>query len=869
MAEQQFYKPSRRSSREGDTADDVTFGAPNKGADALRRADDALGDIDSVLAENDQAMSGIDKDVLDGDGLAAAESGDPKADPKSPETAEAEQLPDGDRLGRGYTGKLGDRLTGLSRRQKTGVGIILGLAGGGSIFSLLFFGPVLRLESYMQRINQRAFSYASEAVETRTSNLFRNYMTTHILSLEGCKAVRSIDCRANYAGKGIASQLYATWQDAKVEEQIFDKMGFSIESTSNPNSNAGVHKFTLRDRRGRLITFSGADDWDRFVSGQFTGGSRSLGRELRVAIKDSTRWYDVMQRRSVRNYLERKHGVKLWCFLACKARDNVELNVADAKTKYKSAFVERFVYPISGKYGFIMDCLISREPGKGQCSVESLRNRGIDRDRVPDEVVARIVKEFETTPDLNLSQVIIKQLLEKVMSQTAAQATVSAIPVAGQIYFGLVVIDTFDKLNGFVESGGLGQYAAEVNASQYLEYYTGMRSFNDEMKSHAVGMDEVSTVMQEFEGAEDSKVYQAYNSTGAVTAGLFSQKAYAQAAGSDPDGYVCDDGDPIPEGEYVCEEKRLNRTYAIEDWRNNQVVDGIVDTLDNYDCISPEVAGHCPPGASPRSYIRPALGTIEQVSNSVFGTLADAAMSVVRALPAVGDIIKYVENKSSDLMQAMFGKVFPLPVSIDSPGREKYDGLEAGGDIAASQFGEGGYTDDGKGYGLGAPALSRSEASEIYQNFIAQQDYEYAHSGLIARLTNLSNPRSFASRLINTVPNNPNQSAQNLASSIINPFKLIGSLFGNISRPVSAQQAVAQNDINAFAITRYGYPASDPTLNIDPAELTPEFCEHAKAVRDLSATQNPETGFDEYSAANPCLLEEVVVEAAGGLFVNN
>lgn len=879
MAEQQFYKRSRLSSRDGDTPDEVSFGTPNKGASALRRADDALSDIDSVLADNDQAMSGINadstnsdtgsNDALSGSDLSAAESADAPS-PTEADIAEASKV-DPDQLGEGYSGGKQKARGRFSRRQKMIGGGAVGLVGGGTIFTLLMFAPVLRLESYLQRINNRAFAYASEAVGDRTSHLFKNYMTSRILSMEGCTTVRSIDCKANYANKGVASRLFAQWQDSRVEEKIFDKLGFSIESTTNPNRQAGVHKFTIRDRRGQSIRFSGVEDYDRLVSGQFTGGKRELGREIRIALKDATRWQDVMQRRSVRSYLTRKHGIKNWCFLACKQRDELDLKIGDAKTKLKTAFVERFVYPMSGKYGFIMDCLIGGKPNDAACSLDALRNKGIDETRVPDAVVKRLIKDFEEAPDLNLTQIVLKELLAKVMTRTSAQTAVSAIPVAGQIYFGLVVVDTFDRLDHFVESGGLGHYAAEVNASQYLTYYTAMRSFGDEVKSHAVSMDEISEVMGQFDGpngAEDSKVYQAYNKTGPAVASLFGQKAYAQSTEGD-DSYKCANGEPIPEDEYVCEEKRMNRTYAIEDYRNNRVVDGIVDTLENYDCIHREIAGHCAPGASPRSYIRPFLDTIDEVTSAVSGIVSDTVMATIRALPGIGSVIKYVEEKAADLLQGLFGKVFPLPIGIDSPGREKYEGLEAGADVAASQFGQGGYTESGEAYGLGAPALSEAEASEVYQDYLAQSNYEYRHSSLIARLTDLENPRSAASQVIKDVPTSPSRATQNFASMIVNPFKMLGSIFGSLSRPVNAQQAVAQNDINAFAITRYGYPANDPAITRDPAELTPEFCEKAKAQHDLSAYENPETGFEEYSVANPCLLEEVATEAASALFTNN
>lgn len=747
----------------------------------------------------------------------------------------------------------------LTRRRIIGGVLIGGILGGG--FGLfVIFAPLARLESYLSRINQRAFAVAASAVESRMQYLFDRYMISHILNMRDCRAVNSFECRADYSNKGMAATLFTQWQDARAEAKIFDQMGFSIESTNNPDRQAGVHKFTLRDRRGAKITFSGVEDWDRFKAGQSTQGSREIGREIRHAMKEKFRWYQVLQRRSIRKYLNRKHGIRLWCFFLCKTRDNIELRSADAKARYKYRFIERFVYPFSGKYGFLLDCLISGEPGVGRCSSDSLRERGLDRDRVPDDVASDIIRRLDA-PDApnSLLGYVLETLLAKVLSQQAARTVVRSIPVVGWAIFGLQIVDMLDRMDSFIDNNGLSKMAAGINASQYVEVYSGYRSINDELKKGELGLDEIGAVAQDFDGAEESLVFQSYTDP----RGVDREFTY-----NNDEPYKCNNGQPInvAAGELVCNEKKVSRTYAIEEWRDNAFVDGIIGILNNYgNCIVTEILGRCPQG-EPRDYIRPILGGIEWLSDAVFGGLFRTLLSGIRHLPLVGGIINWVEEKGQELVQAFFAKIFPLPCQVDDPGRVKYDCLEAGADVAASEYGKGGYTDTGEMYGIGAPQISDEAAVPIFSDHLAQQRFEYENSSLANRITNVEYPGSLASRFLAIAPSNVNE----LPGSIFSTFSEgLGQIFTSIFSHAGAQALPNQLAANAFGVSRYGYSAGHPAFTTPPEQLTPEYCEQKRTEREASMTENPVTGFDEYTVPDPCQLEDAVIESGGLYFTDD
>lgn len=758
-----------------------------------------------------------------------------------------------------------------SARKRVLVGGVLGVSVGSGLLVMVLILPLLRLESYIKRIEQRAFALAIDAVEARSERLFDKYMIRHITNLESCGSRRSVDCKANYANAGLASGLFNTWRDVKAEEKILDRLGFTIESTDNPNGAAGVHKFTLKDAAGRKITFTGIDDWDRFKSGQFTGGDRVLGREIRKAMRDEFKLREVMQRRSVRKYLQRKHGIRVWCFFACKTRDNIDLKITDVKTRYKLKFVERFIYPMSPKYGFVMNCIMQG----GDCKPSDTQKILLDRSKLTESDIEEIVADFKTEDgnfrsDRKLVTYGIERILTKILNKEMARTAVGAIPVAGQIYLGAWAFDMAYRVDDFVGNNGLSQMAASINSSQYIEFYTGMKTINDEMKSHNLSMEEVGVVMNDFQGAEESKLYQAHygNSGSSPLSLLLGSTTYAQSTdstSSEKEPYLCEDSQAVDHDDYVCDEKKVARTYLIEDLRTSRVGQGLSDSLfGTYSyCLAT-----C--RLSVKYVVQSALDTVDAVSE-IAEPVIRVGLAALGLVPGIGQLMATMVDAVTSIFQYLYKTVFPLVLDVDSQSREKYDGLVAGAELVASEYGKGGYTESAESYGLGAPALSDQEVKLILKDYYLAQEADYKNAGIIEKITTLEYPNSFANNLIAAFPSKPNQAPERILSNLASVFSNVSSLFMNVfSSWLPAHAATnSPRDINAFGITRYGYPINDPSFNREPEELTPEFCESVRAERESTKTIDPTTGFEVYTIADPCLLEEAVVEAAGAYFTND
>lgn len=736
----------------------------------------------------------------------------------------------------------------LSRRGKGIVGGITGLIGVGGTVGFIVMSPVLRLEGYMQQINQRVFSYASGAVEARAQHLLERYMIGYVLDLERCGKPVTNACRSSY-GTGIAAGLFNNWKDVKIEEKLFDRYGLEVRSNV-PDGNGGFHRVTLVDRQGRQINLSEGD----LREGRFSGGDREFGREMRRFLRAETKWYEVMQRRGVRNYLERKHGVKSWCLMACQQRDNLDGRFSDAKTKLKYKLIERVIYPFSAKYGLILNCITSGGTGS-KCSPEAIRDSDIDRNRIGAEEADDLIDHFNNNPNTRLSDYLIKKVVTKIFNEQVANKALGAIPIAGQIYLAVTLVDMFDRLDTFVDNNGFSKYAATINSSQYREYYTAMRSSTDEIKSGVLPLDEVGAIAQEFDGAEQSYVLQAANKNKLSSNSFFGATAYA-ATTAPLDDYTCINGKPVPEGDLVCNEKKVSRTYYIEELRDNAIVATALEVTNNYSrCIGGEVDGKCV-GIRPRTVIRPIIDAINAASSFILGPITDGLMSIAQNTPGVGSVMDFMASKAEEFILWLMGKVFPLPITIDSPGRDKVDGVIAGGEVVAMEYAKGGTAPDGTDYGLKGVKLTPEQQAAIDLDQAEQIAYERSKDSLYNRMTDLENPDSIASNLIMKTPTD-------LSGYLAHLTHFFG-IFSFFSTPVTA--ASSSTPDSPFGIDRYGYPLDDRAFSEDPEKYTEGYCQTSKELHEASKTEDPVTGFDQYSIADPCALERAAVDSAGALF---
>lgn len=760
----------------------------------------------------------------------------------------------------------------INRKRIASGGAAAGLLAGG-MFGLMTVMPNLRLESYMSRINKKAFGIAENAVEARAGHLFRMYLSKKLLSFDDkCGNVVSSKCRGNFSKSGIASSLFEGWSEKNFEGRLFNKLGYKIEYNKKGGDSPFYRLIPIDGKEGGKnpidLTLTKLSDPD-FLN---NAGGNELGKEFRKLLKQESKMLSVMDRISIRRGLKKKYDIDTWCFLACDKKDNLKKKKVNAKTRFQKAMIKHIVYKFSGKYGIYFDCLT--KTSGGTCTYADLNKKGITK--VEKETVEELLEKADKfageagdTLSQRLAKQITSKIAEKLFGESAGKAASSAVPVVGQVYAALSAVDLADQLYAKLERNELSQMAADLNASQYAQYYTSMRSANDELKSHNLTLEEAGAMMEPFMGAEESLVYQANNpvQNNILTHILGGSKAYAATAiSSEP--YKCADDKPIPEGNLVCEEKKVARKYFIDRWTDNPIFSGTMDALlFNYragqgaDCKV----------TCPRWYVHGSLSAINWGIDKASGALLDGALALAGKTPGVNSLITFIQGKMMELMNFIFKLIFPMVISLDSPARELLDGLFAGADVVASEFAKGGYDDSGESYGLGGKALTSTETAAILKEQAEQADYEYNQKKFLAQASDLSRPDSLGTQIVMSTPESLDKIPQTISSNIASLFN--GSLINNLvsslfeSRPVYA--AVSEATINnPFGVTKYGIPLDDPSLSIDPDELTPEECERFKKERKDSEAPNNITGFPEYSKIDPCLLTQVAAESAGSLFTD-
>lgn len=886
MARQQYYQPKKKPDNDDSIYDEdrQVFGKGSKTESARKThnaSGKALDDIDSALKQNDEFRknAGLGEDEL----KKAEETSGNRSGSSDAEQQETDALA----IGGNEEGFFKDDKKGGKKgwkkhitRRRAVLGGTAGIFLGGGIGMLMVLLPIFRLEGYLSRIDDKVFGYAQGAVEERVGFLLERYITTRVFaSLDTCNKHISKDCARNYSDAGLATNLFNKWRDARFEAKLFDKYGIQIEKFESVESDGSRYRIT--DRFDRQIRINDGDitrgKW--LTNGRGTG-SRELGRAIRKNMRNESKWYQVMERRSIRKGLKRKHDLKFWCFLACNQLDELEDKYPKAKTRLKYKMTEQLVYPFSEKVGLYMDCIVSGEAGTGRCSVDSIRERGFEDLSTSD--AEDIINEFKENggEDIDvdsgrrgnkgnrrLTERIIEKVATKIFGPVAGRAAATAIPAAGQIYAAIGLVDMWDRVDTALEDGVVNKYVADLNSKMYASHYSAMRSLNDEMKSNKLSLDEIGAVHDQFAGAEESRIYQALNNNDTATALLGSNKAFAQSEQEDG-GYVCADGNPIPSGEYVCDEKKVARPDIANIFETLGTIDDGINTYSQ--CLlapggsdeGPIPFAEC--GGRASDVIRPVLDAI----NWAAGELGEAGLAAIRVLPGVDPVISWAENIASTLFDALvrpiFERVFPLVIQPDSPGRELFDGLYAGAEVVSMEFAKGGEGDEGE-YGLGAKRISAEEGVAILKQHQEQAEYEHRHSSFYDRYANVSNSRSLMNKVAVSAPSSPTAMASGLLTSIP---RAIGNLFNGFgSWSVSAQSGDTLQE-SPFGLPKYGYPVNDPSLYIDPAELTTERCEEIKEEWENSKTEDPVTGFEEYSKTNPCLLEQVATEAAVSLFTN-
>lgn len=740
------------------------------------------------------------------------------------------------------------------------------LAIAGAIFSVIvsvitFIGLLpLKLAHIISNVDKKFFATAEEAIETRSEKFFSKYVSSHVLrsltDADGtCPSTRvNKNCSVTVNENGPLSRLYRAWADDRLEQKLSENYGLTFERSGN------TYNMNIRGERIDITGVARGDLELRDV------GRYEIRQSWKEAFKNETRLKRVFYHFKVGRLLERKFGIKR-CIVACRKRLGFDDWKGHKAKVFKTKLIRRVLSPRDEALTIAFQCIFV-EP----CSTDP-DSTGPDNDKRDlfqsrvDEMLERLSREYgneftkegiekmlKELDDLDRNgggrkykQYIAKKILQKVFedetADTLAKVGTKVIPIYGWVQLATTITRQLDQAGPKIR-----KYRYVAGSVAMIQMYSMYKTFADEIKRGDVDPKVVGSFIEALsdgtkngEPAEASPLYNSViNGPSKPTYGsIFSGRAYADTD-STSTTYTCDDGDPVPDGEYICEEEDLLGGTAItrfaEFLSDNPVVNNV---------LGPIAGG---------------FGVVLDVIDGAINKPVEALLGIPGISHVVGAITNAATGILEPLMSAITGFLFPSALQLPMSGARAVNGIIGGGSAAGANTGH---------YTLGGAAMTVGEVSAIEEKRLQEDNARFASLSIQERLFSKDESRSMISQFAMAMP-----SSQSTAISSFIDMKPT-SVFGNLLDTLRPKKAFAAPDPNAiardpFGTIQYGYPLGSPDLDADPDIYTPEYCaQETAAWTDDYVSDDGYTELEIHNRTNPCLLEQAAITSAGGYFTDD
>jgi len=797
-------------------------------------------------------------------------------------------------VGRGWTGKGGSKANprwyARHKRKLIWGGVSATLAG---LSVALFFALLpLKILNVVNNLQNRFFATGQNAVQTETDNLFRGYVIKHVLpSYKTCGTTISKNCSINVVGTDPVSKLYRSWSTGRLENKLAQNYGIEFHHRADgwylkTPSTSGV---------GLAIGENGAELDSAF---------KKVGiSEIRGAISQETRWYQVYFRFKVGSLLQEKYGIRR-CLIFCSVTDPLTNKVADQKIAAKLFLTQRVITPRNQTLGIAFECLLNgciadtaqpttdATPGLTGAEAGAPENAETDaairrgltsfaaRYGVTDSgSVDALVQTYKDISDKGFQKYLVTKGLAPFIGETTADGFTKLVPIAGWI----------DLTARLVQAGGeasqnLRKLAYVTNATAAVDLFSMYRTYADEIKSGHANATEVGSLVDSLgsgnqgsstdpevggtASAEQAPLYDylingntnasassATASKGSLLSDLLgSQVLAASGATTATPSYLCNNGKGVPAGQLVCNEEILGQ--------GNHYADTIKN-IPGYDFLQ-KISGLWMASG----------GQVFSIINSILGSVFQkvvAGLDATCGLPLFSQVSLYCQAKTlasgaaSTLVNAVTQWLIPNPFSTNMSGARTFDMMAAGADVAGN---------DSAHTTLGGQALTPAQSATITNQQLADNQQQYAQQSVFARLFSTSNPYSLTTKLAMALPMNSLPSIRSgIASFLGNPFAVIGHSFSTLFSGHAYAAATVQAD--PFGVTQYGYPAG--TIPSDPQTYWNDNCSddasHAyqndaanNSWNSTASTTLDSNHMPMNNSTNPCLLIMATVGSDGATY---
>ncbi|PID30837.1 hypothetical protein CR973_01165 [Candidatus Saccharibacteria bacterium] len=778
-----------------------------------------------------------------------------------------------ERLGLGFTGKgsqKDDRLAksfkGKSNiRKRLAVATAAAGVGGGSAALIFFLMLPLKVGSFVGMIEGKAMASTQEAMQRGISNAFGVYLGKHVmraLGTPGCK--KSIDpgCVVVVSGTTPIAKMYQAWSQSKLQQELGKKHGIIIGKNTKTNKfymtvnghSIGNDAQFLKLQKGEISLFDlDAKEVKR----------SDIRRAINTALREGTLWDKTYKRYQYGKLLERRFHVKR-CLMACDIRDKFT-DKKEAKLLAGKLWLTQKVSGVAGEtYGLLIDCIM--DPDFCDATITpSTDPREEPKSRFHRELDTKL-KAYIRGPgaeklgtlvtrakDINklgfsgyLSSKIGEKLGQKLGFETAGKATGKAIgrviPYAGQISLLISIKNFVSTAPAFMK-----YMSYETNAATAASMFAMYQSSAGELKSGNIDLTAAGSLADTLSEGQDMTTHPIYESYFGKTVaqnnvftsfGRLIGTASAQAPNSL--GFICDDGNPIPQGMQICPEEDFTNAgdaaNVAYDVRHNPFVEGYF----NFMAVNDAVLN--------------GINDIYLLIEDGVGGVANLAFEKTCIGPCK-TLLDWGKQHIGDAVQWIIDHLKPNP----------FLNLSGGRILAMSTAGAQVTFEKAAMLETGAAPITNTAYTRIQNQYLADERANFREKSLLARLTSTETPYSLTSQLALRLPARSSIPSASIASLFTGPAQRLGAGLGSL---FSAQKAnaVTTGTSSPFGVKHFGYGASE--IPSDPEKYWNDRCANRSFEKEFldSMEQDPDTGEATPNKPEPCLLIRSIASSAGGMF---
>lgn len=703
------------------------------------------------------------------------------------------------------------------RKRKKGVLIASGIVGGiilGGLMALFGLLNLLKMDHLISNIDNRVYSRLLAANDHRSSKWFSAYVRMRMLEVENPDISPGERDNAYFRATRVdnnkpLTDWYRTMRASNFEQRLYDKYGIQFTSVLEPNADgvgfkkkAGILKisavgapFTITDaeltklRAGDTSVFNGR--LRVFVESETVFNNNKEARQaIKKIIRDETRWWQVIKRRTVRKAIFNMTGVREWRFFET-TRDKVQ----DKRTEIRDRLINKAI-PESTKSGKWLKCVFGINDCKAGDDTANKENQDASRDigtLNPDsgtfnETGVDADGNPITTPHTYDPNALLKSIVSKVTGR--------AVPVIGWV--GL--IDTVAKVDKNIEDGTASKAIVVARGVQAMGLYQVLSTSRDQIKPGELTSGELNSFMQILSSAGSSEAWSSVVSKNGKK--VDSKKMSRQEYCSEEHQAKIEDVEKYPDGNkefhYVCENQRIgsaNNAQKLEESYNKSVGRVVGPIADQYRSVKDA----------------PIIGKVISGITSILDFFSDI----------VGDLffkVAGILGFADDIEKAMawvFGKLAAF-----LGGGPIMTGYEPGGVFINWALQGGAFTAETTARLRGAAALTpvaRADSVRLANEYAKD---ELEQQGWYDKFASISNPNSILSTSLFSI----SESSQSVGGAFMATLGGVKNSIGTMFLlPFSAQTTAEAVDPDAAAnfsqIQKYDWPQQ--CYDLDPLNTTP------------------------------------------------